>query len=108
MVKLQNLEVGEWKVRKGRNRKPTFKPTFNYLMNKYTKVGPTDRAMQQPRPPARQESREQPKQMKPEVKVKKIAEEGYDPRISQPTYFAYPFGHPGASSSTGFSGSQMQ
>jgi hypothetical protein len=63
--------------------------------------------MKQSRPPARQESYEQPKQMKPEAKGKKIAEEGYDLRNLQPAYFAYPFGHPGASSSISFSGSQM-
>jgi hypothetical protein len=104
MVKPWNLKVDEWKLNEGRN----IKPTFDYLLNKYTKAGPKHQAMKRPRPSTRQESREQPKQMKPKAKGKKIAEEGYDLRISQPTYFAYPFGHPGASSSTGFLGSQMQ
>jgi hypothetical protein len=64
--------------------------------------------MKQPRSLMRQEHREWPKQTKPEAKGKGVAGEGYDPRISQPSHFAQPFGHPGASSSTGFSANQMQ
>jgi hypothetical protein len=95
-------------VNEGRNKKPTFKPTFDYLLNKYTKVGPKDQAMKWSRSPIRQERREQLKQAKPKANGKGITEEGYDLRIFQPSDFALPFGHPGASSSTGFLGSQMQ
>jgi hypothetical protein len=62
--------------------------------------------MKRPRSSIRQDHREQSKQAKPEAKGKKIAGEGYDPRISQPPHFAHPFGHPGASNSTSFLGSQ--
>jgi hypothetical protein len=58
--------------------------------------------------PDEQERRERPKQTKPEAKGNGIAEEEYDPRIAQPSHFAHPFGHPVASSSTGFSVNQMQ
>jgi hypothetical protein len=95
-------------VNEGRNKKHAFKPTFDYLLNKYTKAGPKDRAMKRSRSPVCQERREQPKQMKPKAKGKGIAEERYDPRNSQHTYFSHPFGHPGASSSTGFLRGQMQ
>jgi hypothetical protein len=64
--------------------------------------------MKQPRPPVRQEHQEQPKQVKPEAKGKKTTGERCDPKISQPTYFVHPFGNPGASSSIGLPGSQMQ
>jgi hypothetical protein len=107
-MKPRSLGDGEWKVNKGRNRKPTFKPTFDYLLSKYTKANPKDRAMKRPRSLVRQERREQPKQMKPGAKGKKILEERYDPKTSQPAYFSHPFGHPGASSSAGFPGNQMQ
>jgi hypothetical protein len=90
MVKPRSPEIGEWKVNKGRNRKPT----FHYLLNMYTKADPKDRAMKRPRPLVRQERRERPKQAKLKAKGKKIAEERYDPKISQPAYFAHPFGHP--------------
>jgi hypothetical protein len=40
-------------VNEGRNKKLTFKPTFNYLLNKYTKVSPKDQAMKRPRSPMR-------------------------------------------------------
>jgi hypothetical protein len=43
MVKPQSPEAGEWKVNKGRNKKPTFKPKFDHLLNKYTKADPKDR-----------------------------------------------------------------
>jgi hypothetical protein len=82
-------------------------PTFDYLLSKYTKVSLKDRAMKRPRSPVRQERREQPKQTKPEAKGKKIAEERYDPKTPQPAYFAHLFGHPSASSSTGFLRNQM-
>jgi hypothetical protein len=108
MVKPRSPEVGEWKVNEGRNRKPTFKPMFDYLLDKYTKANPKDWAMKWPKPPVRQEHREQPKQAKPEAKGKRIAEERYDPKISQPAYFAHPFAHPSASSSIGLPGNQMQ
>jgi hypothetical protein len=108
MIKLGSPEVGEWNVNKWRNKKLIFKPTFDYLLNKYTKVDSKDRAMKWPRPPVRQECREQPKQAKPEAKKERIAEERCDPKISQLAYLAHPFGHPGASCSTGLPGSQMQ
>jgi hypothetical protein len=108
MIKLWCSETSEWKVNKGRNKKLTFKPTFNYLLDKYTKAGPKDRAVKRPRPPMRQEHQEHPKQAKPDVKGKGITEERYDPRISQPSQFSHPFGHPGASSSIGFPVNQMQ
>jgi hypothetical protein len=108
MVKPRSLEIGKWKVNEGRNMKFTFKPTFNYHLNKYTKAGPKDQAMKRPRSPMRQECQEQPKQTKPEAKGKRVAEERYNPKISQRAYFAHPFGHLDASSSTSFSGSQMQ
>jgi hypothetical protein len=105
MIKPRSPKARKWKVKEGRDKRPTFKPTFDYLLNKYTKAGPMDRAMKGPRPPVRQERREQPKQVKPEAKGKKTATEWYDPKISQPAYFVHPFGHPGASSSIGFPGS---
>jgi hypothetical protein len=108
MVKPRSPEASVWKVNERRNKKPIFRPTFDYLLNKYTKAGPNDRDMKRPRSSMRQEHREQPKQAKPKARVKKIAEERYDRRISQPTYFSHPFGHLGASSSTGFPESQMQ
>jgi hypothetical protein len=40
-------------VNEGRNKKITFKPMFDYLLNKYTKVGPKDRAMKRSRSPMR-------------------------------------------------------
>jgi hypothetical protein len=43
MVKPQILEAGKWKVNKGRNKKPTFKPMFDYLLNKYTKAKVPDK-----------------------------------------------------------------
>jgi hypothetical protein len=46
--------------------------------------------------------------MKAEAKGKGATEEWYDPRISQYSHFAHPFGYPGASSSTGFPVNQMQ
>jgi hypothetical protein len=70
MVKSRSLEADEWKVNEGRNKKPTFKPTFDYLLNKYTKAGPKDRAMKRPRSPMRQERQERPKQTKPKAKKK--------------------------------------
>jgi hypothetical protein len=108
MVKPRSSKARKWKVKDGRNKKPTFKPTFNYLLNKYTKAGPKDRAMKRPRSPIRQERREQSKQAKPKVKGKGITKDGYDPRISQPWQSTHPIGHPGASSSTGFLTNQMQ
>jgi hypothetical protein len=42
MIKPRSPGIGEWKVNEGRNKKPTFKPTFDYLLNKYTKAGPKD------------------------------------------------------------------
>jgi hypothetical protein len=42
MIKPQSPEADEWKVNEGRNKKLTFKPTFDYLLKKYTKVGPKD------------------------------------------------------------------
>jgi hypothetical protein len=56
--------------------------------------------MKQPRSPMRQ--------TKPEAKGKGITKKGYDPSISQPSHFAHPFGHHGASSLTGFLKNQMQ
>jgi hypothetical protein len=108
MIKPQSLKAREWKVNEGRNKKLIFKPTFDYLLDKYTKASPKDRAVKRPRSPMMQECREHLKQAKPEAKGKGITEEGYDPRISQPSQFAHPFGHPGASSSTGFLVNQMQ
>jgi hypothetical protein len=46
--------------------------------------------------------------MKLEAKGKGAAEDRYDPRISQSSHFAHPFGYPGASSSTGSPVNQMQ
>jgi hypothetical protein len=85
-------------------KKLAFKPTFDYLLNKYTKAGLKDRVMKRPRSPLRQDRREQPKQAKPEAKGKKVA----DSRVSQPPHSTHPMGHPGASSSTSFPGGQMQ
>jgi hypothetical protein len=65
-----------------RNRKPTFNPTFDYLLSKYTKADLKDQAIKRPRSPVRQEHREQLKQTKPGAKGKKIAEERYDPKSS--------------------------
>jgi hypothetical protein len=59
---------------RGKNRKPTLKPTFDYLLSKYTKAGLNDRAMKRPRSLVRQERREQPKQTKPGAK-------GVTPRV---------------------------
>jgi hypothetical protein len=56
----------------------------------------------------RQGHRERPKQTKHEAKGTGIAVGGYDPTIAQPLHFAHPFGHPSASSSTGFWANQMQ
>jgi hypothetical protein len=109
MIKSRNPETSEWKVNKGRNKKLTFKPTFDYLLDKYTKADPKDRAVKRPRPLMRQDRREHPKQAKLEAERKGIIEgKRYDLRISQPSQFAHPFGHPGASSSIVFSVNQMQ
>jgi hypothetical protein len=108
MIKPRSLETGKWKVNKWRNKKLTFKPTFDYLLDKYTKASPKDQAMKWLKPPMMRECREHPKQAKLEAEGKGITEERYDPRISQPLQFAHPFGHPGASSSTGFPVNQMQ
>jgi hypothetical protein len=108
MIKTRSPKAEKWKVNEGRDKRPTFKPTFDYLLNKYTKASPNDRAMKWPRPPVRQEHREQPKQVKPEAKGKKTPGERYDLKILQPACFVHPFGYPSASSSTGLSGSQMQ
>jgi hypothetical protein len=109
MIKPWSLETGEWKVNKERDKKIRVKPTFDYLLlDKYTKAGPKDRALKLARPSMRQECWEHLKQAKPEVEGKGITEERYDTRISQPSQFAHPFGHPGASSSTGFLVNQMQ
>jgi hypothetical protein len=105
MIKLWSLKAGKWKMNKGRNKKLTFKPTFDYLLNKYTKVGSKDQAMKRSRSPMRQDRREQPKQAKPEAKGKRVAVEVYDTRVSQSPHFTHPFGHPGVSSSTSFPGS---
>jgi hypothetical protein len=58
MVKPQSSKPDEWKVNVGRNKKLVFKPTFDYLLNKYTKASQKDRAMKWPRSPIRQEHRE--------------------------------------------------
>jgi hypothetical protein len=108
MVKPRSSEPDEWKVNEGRNKKLVFKPTFDYLLNKYTEASPKDRAMKRSRSPLRQERRERPKQMKPGAKGKGAAEEWYDLRISQSLHFAHPFGYPSASSSAGFPVNQMQ
>jgi hypothetical protein len=92
MIKPQRPETGKWKVNKGMNKKLTFKPTFIFLLDKYTKVGPKDQTMKRLRPPMRQEHREHPKQAKPEAEGKGITKERYYP-ISQPSQFAHPFGH---------------
>jgi hypothetical protein len=92
-------------VNEGRNMMFTFKPMFDYLLDKYIKAGPKDQAMKWPRSLMRQEHWAQPKQTKPEAKGKRVAEERYYPKISQPTYFAHPFDHPSASSSIGLPGS---
>jgi hypothetical protein len=42
MIKPRSLKAGEWKVNEGRIKKITFKPTFDYLLNKYSKAGPMD------------------------------------------------------------------
>jgi hypothetical protein len=108
MIKPQSLETDEWKVNKGRKKNLTLKPTFDYLLDKYTQAGLKDRAVKRTRPSMRQECQEHLKQAKHEAKGKGITKERYDPRISQPSQFAHPFGHPGASSSTGFMVNQMQ
>jgi hypothetical protein len=87
MIKPQSLEAGEWKVNEERNKKLTFKLTFDYLLNNYTKTGPKDLAMKRLRSPMRQECRERLKQTKPEAKGTGIAEEGYNPRVAQPSPF---------------------
>jgi hypothetical protein len=92
-------------MNKGRNKKFAFKPTFDYLLNKYTKVGSKDQAMKRSRSLMRQDRREQPKQAKPEAMGKRVAVEVYDTRVSQSPHFTHPFGHPGVSSSTSFPGS---
>jgi hypothetical protein len=56
----------------------------------------------------RQERQGHPKQAKPKAKGKRIVEEKYHLKMSQPAYFAHPFGHPAASTSIGLLGSQMQ
>jgi hypothetical protein len=38
MVKPQSPKPGKWKVNGGRNKKPIFKPTLDYLPNKYNKA----------------------------------------------------------------------
>jgi hypothetical protein len=58
MVKPQIPKSGEWGVNEGRNMKLVFKPTFDYLLNKYTKAGPKDRTMKRLRSPIRKERRE--------------------------------------------------
>jgi hypothetical protein len=68
-----NPEARKWKLNEGRDKRPTFKPMFDYLLNKYTKTGPKNQAMKRPRYLVRQEHREQPKQVKPEAKGKKTA-----------------------------------
>jgi hypothetical protein len=55
MIKPQSPKAGEWKVNKERNKKITFMPTFDYLLNKYTKASLKDRAMKWSRSPMRQE-----------------------------------------------------
>jgi hypothetical protein len=55
MVKTRSPGDGEWKVNEGRNRRPTFKHMFDYLLNKYTKADPKDRDVKRPRSPMRQE-----------------------------------------------------
>jgi hypothetical protein len=77
-------------------------------LNKYTKIGPKNRAMKQPRHLVRQERREQPKQVKPEAKGKKTAGKRYDPKILQHACFVHTFGQPSASNSIDLSESQMQ
>jgi hypothetical protein len=42
MVMPLSSEADKWKVNEGRNKKPTLKPTFDYLLNMYTKAGPKD------------------------------------------------------------------
>jgi hypothetical protein len=75
MIKPRRLEAGEWKLNEWRNKKLTFKPIFDYLLNKYIKAGPKDRATKWSRSSMRQERREQPKQTKPKAKGNGIAEE---------------------------------
>jgi hypothetical protein len=58
MVKPWNSKIGEWKVNEGKNMKLIVKPVFDYLLNKYTQIGPKDRTMKRPRPLVRQERRE--------------------------------------------------
>jgi hypothetical protein len=82
MVKPRSPKIGEWKVNEGRNKKFTFKPMFDYVLNKYTKAGPKGWAMKRPRSLMRQEHREQRKQTKPKAKGKRVTEERYDPNIS--------------------------
>jgi hypothetical protein len=55
MNKQQSSEAGEWKVNEGRDKKITFKPMFDYLLNKYTKAVSKDRAMKRSRSLMRQE-----------------------------------------------------
>jgi hypothetical protein len=42
MIKPRGPEASEWMVNEGRNKKITFKPTFDYFPNKDTKDGPKD------------------------------------------------------------------
>jgi hypothetical protein len=76
MVKPQSPEAGKWKVNEERNKKTTFKPMFDYLLNKYTKAGQKDRAMKRPRSPIRQERRKQLKQAKPTAKERELQKKG--------------------------------
>jgi hypothetical protein len=82
MVKPRSPKIGKWKVNKGRNRNPTLKPTFDYLLNKYTQAGLKDRGVKRPRYSMSQGRREQSEQTKPEAKGKRVAEEKYDSKIS--------------------------
>jgi hypothetical protein len=63
MIKPRSPKAGKWKMNEGRNKKLAFKPTFDYLLKKYTKAGLKDRVMKRPRLPMRQDRREQPKQV---------------------------------------------
>jgi hypothetical protein len=81
MIKPRSPKADKWKMNEGRNKKLAFKPTFDYLLKKYTKAGPKDRVMKRPRSPMRQDRREQPKQVELEAKGKKFVAEVYDPRV---------------------------
>jgi hypothetical protein len=82
MVKPRSPKIGKWKVNKGRNKNPTLKPMFDYLLNKYTQDGLKDRDVKRPRYSMSQGHREQLKQTKPEAKEKRVAEEKYNLKIS--------------------------